>query len=432
MLFRNRRLLVLLGIGLLIFVLVMWRVATRKEWHMFALDAQSGRVIWSVPLVDQPSVFGDPVVSNGRVFFEVSTLVSEDTFAWKFVALDATSGQPLWEFIPDPKLYKDVVTQRGSVYSGTALGTPVVTADSVYVDIISKGGIAPELVALDAATGALKWTVKPAWHRFVNQYPGVAPAGERVVIMQEDDSGVALQALDAQTGTFLWQTSLEHAGGDVKGGQQYNGRYLVANNRSVFLNTGDTTEAFDLDTGALQFRIDRYSNKQIEVAGATLYALMAESLTAFDAATGAEHWMYGGGCAGGFLVRFQADQESVYASCETGVWESGGKSGDVWLFAVAAEDGHERWRTRVIESAVVPPQMPAIGAESVFVIGGQGGQSPKNQVRALSTADGTERWRFPTRHSGLGSVATDGHSVFVTDVSPRWRNWLARLNPAWH
>jgi hypothetical protein len=42
---------------------------------------------------------------------------------------------------------------------------------------------------------------------------------------------------------------------------------------------------------------------------------------------------------------------------------------------------------------------------------------------ALSLDDGGERWRFPVGDVYDGMTA-NGDLVFVTDVSPRWRNWL--------
>lgn len=201
--------------------------------QLVALDAASGQELWRQRF-DAP-VTGAPAVAGGRVH-----VVSSDSAAW---AVDAETGRLVWQLpaLPSPtamtggpapaltdrlvlmpfpsgdvvaalrdsglEIWKTrVAGQRlGEATAGVSdiTGDPVVVGDTVFV-----GNRSGRVMALDANTGATRWTARegamsPVW-----------PAGGSLFLIS--DQG-ALVRLDAATGERIWAVDL--------------GRYLPARER---------------------------------------------------------------------------------------------------------------------------------------------------------------------------------------------------------
>jgi outer membrane protein assembly factor BamB len=148
-----------------------------------------------------------------------------------------------------------------------------------------------------------------------------------------------------------------------------------------------------------------------------------QTIAAYDAVTGAQRWAYVQPFqdAGAAVRSFRAMGDSLYAFCAC---EAEGRRGRGWLLAVGTRDGRERWRAPVDAFIELYQDAPAIGEKTV-ILGSEG-----EDVSARSEVDGSEVWRF--RRAAGRSVAAGGGLVFATDRGPRWRHWLAHVNPDWH
>lgn len=148
--------------------------------------------LWSVSIgagdTNRTRITAEPVVEGGRVF----TLDSAGR-----VSATSTAGQPLWQasVVPpsDPRGRRSgggLAAAGGTVYAGTEYG---------------------EVVALDAATGAIRW--RQRFDGPVTAPPAVE--GGRVYVVARDASA---WALDAQDGKVLWTLTGVPSPSGVTGG----------------------------------------------------------------------------------------------------------------------------------------------------------------------------------------------------------------------
>jgi outer membrane protein assembly factor BamB len=178
--------------------------------HAYALDAASGEPRWSRWVGGRGS---SPAVAGGTVYIGGAQAV---------YALDAASGQPWWEHHP----------ADGTYFAGHA---PAVADGTVYIagrNYSRKDGV---LLALDAATGAVRWQLRRPRGR---NDTSLAVAGQSVYVACRGSAwaGAYLLALDAATGAPRWRRRLSSpitltsspviAGGVVYAGSS--GGYLYA------------------------------------------------------------------------------------------------------------------------------------------------------------------------------------------------------------
>ena len=146
---------------------------------------------WSHDLEIPRGAEATPLVANGLLYV---------TEPWSVVqALDAKTGKPIWRYdpqVPPEKAYDSCcdVVNRGVALWG----------DSVFV-----GALDGRLIALDAATGKVRWiqeTFDPKTPRTITGAPRVVK-GKVLIGFGGADYGVRgyLSAYDAETGKLAWR-----------------------------------------------------------------------------------------------------------------------------------------------------------------------------------------------------------------------------------
>ena len=145
-----------------------------------ALDAATGQPRWQVPTPGRYTVYTTPTVVDNVVYAATGpTQDREDTV----FALDAATGRQLWA--------TDVGT---SVFAGPAVGDGLVIVGN------ADGG---QLIALDAATGAVRWIHTREDDYFIG---GASIVDGTVYIATTDgDGGGSMLALDAASGALRWE-----------------------------------------------------------------------------------------------------------------------------------------------------------------------------------------------------------------------------------
>jgi outer membrane protein assembly factor BamB len=204
----------------------------------FALDAKTGKEVWRntrlVPKLLQKgggelaSGFGidiQPQVANGKVYLSSAALLGGGVI----YALDAKTGRKLWSFdtVIDPVGKKIIgggawnapaVGPDGTVYFG--LGN-MYQPEAVAVAQPGRRLYTDSTVALDGATGKLKWYFQAVPNDFhdwdLQLSPIYAKSGGRALILEAGKMGY-VYAIDAASGKLIWKTKVGlHNGHDQDG-----------------------------------------------------------------------------------------------------------------------------------------------------------------------------------------------------------------------
>lgn len=192
---------------------------------LHALSAATGEVIWSHEPDQQAaaSIWSSPVVANGVLYVGIASVAKEDGFRGVVVAVDAASGETIWEHYVTPEgtdgggvfAVPAIDTVRGLLYVGTQNGYTADAADS---------GNLMSVLALKLADGSLAWAFSglpddgkatvaddiafsASPNLFTVEIDGVA----RDLIGNGQKSGV-FWALDRDTGEVVWSTEISSAG----------------------------------------------------------------------------------------------------------------------------------------------------------------------------------------------------------------------------
>ncbi len=220
----------------------------------FALDQETGKELWSTPLVGSNGENIDmaPGYQDGLVY--VSTVPTNVNAEYPeggvgvLWALDAKTGKKVWHFDTVPKSlwgnrkvnsggglwYPPSFDSKGDMYFGTGNpapfpGTPQAPwgasrpGPNLYTD---------SMVKLDAKTGKMRWYYQQTPHDLFDwdfqNPPILVSAGGRELAIGSGKSGVVV-AVDAATGKPVWKRSVgEHNGHDEDGLKAMRGEKLEA------------------------------------------------------------------------------------------------------------------------------------------------------------------------------------------------------------
>jgi eukaryotic-like serine/threonine-protein kinase len=144
---------------------------------LVALDARTGKLLWSFPIGNSFDISSSPSVSNGVVY------VGSQNGAIYAVEVGGTTL--LWSY-----------TTGGPIYGNLAVGNGVVYLPS------SDGN----LYAFDAYSGIVLWK-----YPYLSSSPALAN-GVVYVGVHVSDSQCNLSALDASSGDLLWQYEISPPG----------------------------------------------------------------------------------------------------------------------------------------------------------------------------------------------------------------------------
>ncbi|HEY4941827.1 MAG TPA: PQQ-binding-like beta-propeller repeat protein [Rhizomicrobium sp.] len=234
--------------------------------HVYAIDAESGRLLWKTPVDNQSGVqmTGSLMLNGGRLYVPVSSaeeaMAANDAyecckFRGALVAVDAVTGKVLWKTYTtaaEPKPFKKNAkgTQMygpagGAIWSAPTIDAKrrlvyVTTGDS-YTDVPYDG--ADAVMALDMDTGAVRWVnqVTPGDDYIIGCYGlrsvancptkvgadadfGASPIlrtladGKQVILAGQKSSDVYALDPDKQ-GAILWHHRL--SGGGPLGGVEF-------------------------------------------------------------------------------------------------------------------------------------------------------------------------------------------------------------------
>lgn len=167
---------------------------------------------------------------------------------------------------------------------------------------------------------------------------------------------------------------------------------------TVYGVAGRTAFAVDAASGATVWltRLDRFgSSGGVTVRDGTVFLTVGGAAYALDAGSGAVGWSAPLGARARRSAVVAGD--TLYAPVRTGE-----------LVAVSTDDGTERWRFDTGNENV---GAPAFARGTVFVA--TGGPHVDGTLHALDGSDGSVRWQFSTDAGGGMGTAVHGGTVFV-------------------
>lgn len=276
--------------------------AESSSGAIHAFDLATGALVWSAP-APEGELFGPPVVQAGRVL----------AVGIRARAFDAQTGVPLWErpvgekaqqwlnAAADGRFFYGVggVVQAVSVETGDSLWANDIggqwplggLARAVHVldgtvyacvqEIVDEVGYgaAAHVVALDAVTGATRWSTRLQYETGYNFCAGEpVVAGDLVTVA--DLGGNNYVALDRRSGAPRWR----HRGAPgwlgpfVAPAGPGDTLFAAANDRSI--------HAFDRATGRVLWRAETRSSARHAVPCGRIVLASDYGLWVFDRATG--------------------------------------------------------------------------------------------------------------------------------------------------
>lgn len=209
----------------------------------FALDRENGEELWSVPLTRNGSEGIDiaPGYRDGLVYVSTVPTTSSATYEGEAVgilwALDAKTGKKVWSFDTVPKSlwgnptvnsggglwYQPAFDEQGSMYFGVGNPAPY---PGTQQDPWGSSRPGPNLytnsiVKLDAKTGKMDWYFQLTPHDLydwdLQGPPILVEAGGRQLVIAAGKSGIAI-ALDRESGKLVWKRPVgKHNGHDEDG-----------------------------------------------------------------------------------------------------------------------------------------------------------------------------------------------------------------------
>jgi outer membrane protein assembly factor BamB len=244
--------------------------------HVYALDGHTGAVKWTY-VTGHGTAFGgidNVAVMAGVVFAHGTGATSDGQPTRGLYALDAATGALRWTLQPP-------VAQAGGP---NALGSAEpIAAIAGMVYLFAQGGQVPGGVyAVDLASGKVVWSMNTG-------SSSVTVDGQAVYVTQALGGSSAqgpmddvLTALDRTTGAQRWQL---HG----LGGVALFGDLLYARSFS----SPETLSALDTATGAVHWtRPMESQDASLSVIGMTLYMAGQSGVSALDPSTGQERWHY--------------------------------------------------------------------------------------------------------------------------------------------
>lgn len=254
--------------------------AMTDNGYVYAADAKTGAQRWASSLghvYSDPSNVPIPTIADDRVFVADS--------GGTLHVLDAANGVELWSYASDEAVPYNIVTADGLAYVSTTT----------------------RLLALNARDGKLIWQ-----QPYLSPVSFSVPAAADGVLVTGDDTG-DVQALDAKTGAARWTTRLS---GQLRAPAVAGGR--------VFITSGDGyLAALDAATGKELWRAQspagwsRYRSPSV-ADGIVIAAVQDTAVVAFDAATGRQLWSFASGADAQASYLPVVAGHSVYFAIERG------------------------------------------------------------------------------------------------------------------
>jgi glucose dehydrogenase len=283
----------------------------------FALDQETGKEVWSVPLVrnSRESIDMAPGYNDGLVYVSTVPVTVNETYGPGGVgvlwALDGKTGKKVWHFDTVPKnlwghpevnaggglWYPPSFDGKGSMYIGTGNPGPL-PGTPKYPWGSSRPGAnlyADSMVKLDEKTGKMDWYYQQTPHNIYDwdfqDSPVLVNAGGKELAIGAGKSGVVV-ALDVKSGKPVWKRVVgTHNGHDDDPIHAMNGEYSKIKTGEVFPGTlGGVIAPMAANDSTLFVPIVNHSMSVVSGSEISESSTATGELVALDLDTGRVEW----------------------------------------------------------------------------------------------------------------------------------------------
>ena len=203
---------------------------------VWALDARTGKEKWQFRFLDEAApMVTSPTLDNGTIYFGAAGHYQGKNAKPYLYAVDAETGREKWKV--------SIPSEPGRSTSGSVkmLDAPAVAQNTIYL-----GSDSNRLYALDAKSGALKWSFE-AGGRVTS--PAV---GEGLVFFGSNDR--FLHALDSLTGREKWKIATDGNGVSVPSVAR--GVVYFGGGATPKTGLGNYVYAVDAASGAVKWKFE--------------------------------------------------------------------------------------------------------------------------------------------------------------------------------
>jgi outer membrane protein assembly factor BamB len=389
---QRRIIVVILSI---LFVLIPY--ALLHDARLFAINAETGQVVWSKPLYNDNTWTSSPQVEGSRIFVWTEKYRDEQ----QLFAFDSLSGKSLWH-LKHKREESYVRRDSRPLNFGGDLG--------VYHD---KG--TSEFVAVALGTGEERWRVAAS-----SEYSYILsnPDLDKVIVAEVVGSKTSTGSLKAYTltGKLLWDVPTTVYTSHL---QSSNPDSIVGDDENIYIGLQESISKLNSKTGNIIFKTNANVDNGFFLRDRILYGAWASRLSAVDAATGKILWQYNEQKSEGAL-QSPVVGDKIFLTYSVSIEKPHSGS---WLLAINKE-GKEIWRKAISpiksDPSIAFEQIPALISGGVAVIG-------EDALLAFDDR-GNERWRSPLNARSRSAISKDG-LVYVTASVPRYAYWQAYINP---
>jgi outer membrane protein assembly factor BamB len=281
-------------------------------------------------------------------------------------------------------------TERWSLPLDGIYVSPAVAGDMVFVR--SEAGNQGQMLALDIASGKLRWAFRPKRlsSRSNSYFGGHLTSPVVVDGTVFVGAGKEVYALDATSGAVRWEFAA----------QDYITSSATVAGKRIYISDFKNLYAIDEGTGAQvwAFPVDVSIYFSPVVAGQTVLLANGGQLVALDTASGKQLWamhLPGEGLIPGAIQGSRAFVKSTST-----------------LYALDLQNGQELWRTHDPNFI----SLPVVAGDKVFVVSGMGRDTA---IMALDAATGRDAWKQPVASLSTAAPVIAGQSLYVRTTDGR-------------
>ncbi|PSB56433.1 PQQ-binding-like beta-propeller repeat protein [Chamaesiphon polymorphus] len=435
-----------------------WNYLNSNGTALIALDANSGKYLWSSAIDNDLARLQPLVVARDRVFVRVGKNPidpSDDRSSYRRYRIEAfstSSGQKLRSFNPpelgghlnnSPRNLPPMLVDRNRLWLNMTSDRQIVAAKNDGKEMRNNPALGNirqgKVLNIDTQTGKLNWSVDRIWSIEQLRYNGIVTNDSNTAILRISPTlDISVEAYNSDTGQRIWETQVATI--TAKAASPLFHRYrLLANSETIFLFDTSTKQlsGYSWDTGKAKPPIltktgsglSRSLRNRLSIHDRTIYSLNNDAtISALDLNTGTQRWEISppkSSTSCPFLHSMTAERSGIYLLCLNYRQANETKS---TIISIDRQTGKTIWYRQYSHRVGSGWGGSDLISNSKTVYGilqnrdNNGSMSWEDAVVAIANTDGKQRWQWQSNFRLYeDTIAVDEERFFAIASVPRWR-----------